>query len=91
MVTFSFHLAENMLNIPLGRFQNAMSSDYRIITFNIIFQGYFCFLVTSVHKLIYVQSVLKPSKPVSQYILNYAFCYQTVSMCSNLEQRCKAN
>ena len=38
-------------------FQNVMSSDYRVITFNIIFQGYFCFLVLSVQKSKYVEPV----------------------------------
>ena len=40
-VSFSLRFAENMLNMSLGSFQNALSSTYRVIAFYIIFQLFF--------------------------------------------------
>ena len=45
-VSFSLRFAENMLNMSQGSFQNALSSICRGITFYIIFQANFCFLMT---------------------------------------------
>ena len=56
-VSFSLRFAKNMLNMPLGTFQNALSSICRVIRFYIIFQAFFCFLMTFLHYLIYVQYV----------------------------------
>ena len=39
-VSFSLRFAENMLNMPLGSFQNALTSIYRVITFYIIFKHF---------------------------------------------------
>ena len=48
-VSFSLRFAENMVNMSKGSFQNAPSSIYRVITFYIIFQAFFCFLMTYLH------------------------------------------
>ena len=56
-VSFSLRFAENMLKMSLGSFQNAPPSIYRVVTFHIIFQAFFCFLMTYLHLLKYVQSV----------------------------------
>ena len=48
-VSFSLRFAENMLNISLESFQNAPPSIYRVITFYIIFQAFFCLLMTCIH------------------------------------------
>ena len=56
-VSFSLRFAENMLNMSLGSFQNNPSSIYIVIPFYVIFQAFICFLMTCLHKLIYVQSV----------------------------------
>ena len=56
-VSFSLRFAENMLNMSQGSFQNVLSSTYRVIAFYIIFQAFFCLLMTCLHLLKYVQSV----------------------------------
>ena len=48
-VSFSLRFAENMLNMSLGSFQNALSSIYKIITLYIIFQAFFCLQMTCLH------------------------------------------
>ena len=53
----------------LGRF--TLTSIYRAITFYIIFQAFFCFLVTGLHLLKYVQSLLS-SRPGWHFYLNNA-------------------
>ena len=45
-VLFSVCFAENMLNMSYESFKNAPSSIYRVITFYILFQAFFCFLMT---------------------------------------------
>ena len=48
-MSFSLRFAENMLNMSLESFQIAPSSIYRVITLYIIFQAFFCFLMTCLH------------------------------------------
>ena len=48
-VSFSLHFAENMLSMSLGSFQITPSFIYRVITLYIIFQAFFCFLMTCLH------------------------------------------
>ena len=60
-----------MLNMSLGSFQNALSSIYRVITFHIIFQAFFCFLMR-----IYINqnmfNLSSPQDQVSNFIVNNA-------------------
>ena len=74
--------AENMLNMPLVFFENGLSSVYRVIRFNIIFEGFFYFLVTSLHQF----ELFNLSSPQNQVILNKVHSGQTSSLCSNLDR-----
>ena len=56
-LSFSSHFADKVLNMSEESFQNALSSIYRVVAFNIILQAFFYFLITCLHKLKYVQSV----------------------------------
>ena len=55
-VSLSLRFAENMLNMPLGSVENALSSIYRVITFYIIFQAFFL-LLNDVFTLIKICSI----------------------------------
>ena len=75
-VSFSLHFAENMPNMSLGNFQNAQSSIYRVIVFYIIFQAFFCFLMTC---FIYSNmfNLSSPQDQVSNVIVNNVYSGQT--------------
>ena len=83
-VSFSLRFAENMLNMSLGSFQIAPSSIYRVITLYIIFQAFFCFLMTCLLN----QNTFNMSNPqyqVSNFNVNNAYSGQTLSLRSYVE------
>ena len=67
-VSFSLLFVQNMLNMSLGSFNNAPSSIYRVITFYIILQAFFCFLMICLHQL----KDVKMSSPQDQ--VSVFFC-----------------
>ena len=72
-VSFSLRLAENILNMSEGSFQNVPSSIYRVFTFYIIFSSIFL-LFSEVFPLIKICSFCLDQ--VSNFIVNNAYSGQ---------------